>query len=60
MPPSTRSPWPGETRSSIRAASARKPALAAQFATVFDAVKRLIAEDEGRKARPNRQIGFLA
>ena len=30
-----------------------------QFATVFDAIKRLIAEDEGKKARPRRRIGFL-
>jgi ORF6N domain len=30
-----------------------------QFATVFDAIKRLIAEDETRKARPKRSIGFL-
>ena len=30
-----------------------------QFATVFDAIRRLIAEDDGRKARPKRGIGFL-
>ena len=30
-----------------------------QFATVFDAIKRLIAQDETRKARPKRSIGFL-
>jgi hypothetical protein len=30
-----------------------------QFASVFDAIKRLIAEDESRKARPKRSIGFL-
>jgi len=30
-----------------------------QFAAVFDAIKRLIAEDESRKARPKRSIGFL-
>ena len=30
-----------------------------QFAVVFDAIKRLIAEDEGRKGRPKRSIGFL-
>lgn len=30
-----------------------------QFASVFDAIKRLIAEDEGRKTRPKRGIGFL-
>ena len=31
-----------------------------QFASVFDAIKRLIAEDEGRKARPKRSIGFIS
>ena len=31
-----------------------------QFATVFDAIKRLIAEDENRKARPKRKIGFIS
>ena len=31
-----------------------------QFAIVFDAIKRLIAEDDGRKARPRCSIGFLA
>jgi hypothetical protein len=31
-----------------------------QFANVFDAIKRLIADDNGRKARPKRGIGFLA
>ena len=30
-----------------------------QFATVFDAIKRLIAEDDSRKAKPKRSIGFL-
>ena len=30
-----------------------------QFASVFDAIKRLIAEDEGRKGRPKRSIGFV-
>ncbi|MGB7541189.1 MAG: ORF6N domain-containing protein [Burkholderiales bacterium] len=30
-----------------------------QFATVFDAIKRLIAEDDSRKTRPKRGIGFL-
>jgi len=30
-----------------------------QFASVFDAIKRLIAEDDSRKARPKRSIGFL-
>ena len=30
-----------------------------QFATVFDAIKRLIAEDDSRKSRPKRSIGFL-
>lgn len=31
-----------------------------QFASVFDAIKRLIAEDEGEKTRPKRSIGFLS
>jgi hypothetical protein len=31
-----------------------------QFAVVFDAIKRLIADDGSRKARPRRSIGFLA
>jgi hypothetical protein len=31
-----------------------------QFAVVFDAIKRLIAEDEARKAQPKRRIGFTA
>jgi phosphate uptake regulator len=31
-----------------------------QFATVFDAIKRLIAEDDNRKTRPKRGMGFLA
>ena len=30
-----------------------------QFAVVFDAIKRLIAEDQTRTARPKRSIGFL-
>jgi len=30
-----------------------------QFATVFDAIKRLIAEDDSRKSKPKRSIGFL-
>jgi hypothetical protein len=30
-----------------------------QFATVFDAIKRLIADDDSRKTRPKRGIGFL-
>jgi hypothetical protein len=30
-----------------------------KFAVVFDAIKRLIAEDQTRTARPKRRIGFL-
>ena len=30
-----------------------------QFASVFDAIKRLIAEDDSRKARPKRSVGFI-
>lgn len=32
----------------------------AQFRVVFDAIKRLIAEDRARKAKPRREIGFHA
>ncbi|MGQ0544253.1 MAG: ORF6N domain-containing protein [Betaproteobacteria bacterium] len=31
-----------------------------QFAVVFDAIKKLIAEEDGRKARPQRKIGFIS
>jgi hypothetical protein len=31
-----------------------------QFAVVFDAIKRLIAEDDARKAQPKRCIGFTS
>jgi hypothetical protein len=31
-----------------------------QFRAVFDAIKRLIAEDECRKSKPRREIGFHA
>ena len=31
-----------------------------QFAVVFDAIKRLIAEDEAGKANPKRRIGFIS
>jgi hypothetical protein len=30
-----------------------------QFAVVFDAIKRLIAEDDARRANPKRRIGFI-
>ena len=30
-----------------------------QFAVVFDAIKRLIAEENVRKAQPRRSIGFV-
>ena len=30
-----------------------------QFAVVFEAIKRLIAEDEARRATPKRRIGFV-
>ena len=30
-----------------------------QFAVVFDAIKKLIADDSARSARPKRRIGFL-
>lgn len=31
-----------------------------QFAVVFDAIKRLIAEDDARKGQPKRRIGFTS
>jgi hypothetical protein len=31
-----------------------------QFAVVFDAIKRLIAEESARKALPSRRIGFIS
>ena len=31
-----------------------------QFAVVFGAIKRLIAEDDARRASPKRRIGFIA
>jgi hypothetical protein len=31
-----------------------------QFAVVFDAIRRLIAEENGRKTLPKRRIGFIA
>jgi hypothetical protein len=31
-----------------------------QFAVVFDAIKKLIAEDDARKTRPKRPIGFIS
>lgn len=31
-----------------------------QFAVVFDAIKRLVAEDSARKAQPRRSIGFTS
>jgi hypothetical protein len=30
-----------------------------QFAVVFDAIKKLIAEDQSRKTPPKRRIGFI-
>ena len=30
-----------------------------QFTVVFDAIKRLIAEDDRRKAQPRQRIGFI-
>ena len=31
-----------------------------QFRVVFDAIKRLVAEDKARKSKPRREIGFHA
>jgi hypothetical protein len=31
-----------------------------QFAVVFDAIKRLIADDDARRTMPKRRIGFIS
>jgi len=31
-----------------------------QFAVVFDAIKRPIAEDDAHRSRPKRGIGFIS
>ena len=42
-----------------RRIEARESKYDEQFAVVFDAIKRLIAEDDDRKAVPKRRIGFV-
>jgi hypothetical protein len=46
-------------RSLARKIEAMEKKYDEQFAMVFDAIKRLIAEDDARTARPKRRIGFL-
>ncbi len=46
-------------RSLARKIDAMEKKYDEQFATVFDAIKRLIAEDHAQTARPKRRIGFL-
>ena len=46
-------------RDLVRKIEAMEKKYDEQFAVVFDAIKRLIAEDETRIARPKRRIGFL-
>jgi hypothetical protein len=42
-----------------RKIEAMEKKYAEQFAVVFEAIKRLIAEDQTRTVRPKRRIGFL-
>jgi len=44
----------------LRAQSKSTSPYDEQFAVVFDAIKRLIAEDDARRASPRRRIGFMA
>ena len=46
-------------RSLARKIEAMEKKYDEQFAVVFDAIKRLIADDQERTARPKRRIGFL-
>jgi ORF6N domain len=46
-------------RSLARKIEAMEEKYDEQFAVVFDAIKRLIADDTARNARPKRRIGFL-
>jgi hypothetical protein len=47
-------------RSLARKIEAMEKRYDEQFAVVFDAIKRLIAEDDARKAAPKRRIGFVS
>ena len=47
-------------RALARKIEAMKKRYDEQFAVVFDAIKRLIAEDESAKAQPKRRIGFIS
>ncbi len=46
-------------RSLARKIEAMEKKYDEQFAVVFDAIKRLIADDQERTARPKQRIGFL-
>jgi len=46
-------------RSLARKIEAMEEKYDEQFAVVFDAIKKLIADDNARSARPKRRIGFL-
>ena len=46
-------------RSLARKIEAMEEKYDEQFAVVFDAIKKLIADDSARSARPKRRIGFL-
>ena len=43
-----------------RSFKTHRPLADEQFAVVFDAIKRLIVEDDARKSRPKRRIGFIS
>jgi hypothetical protein len=50
----------GGNRDLARRINAMEKKYDEQFAVVFDAIKRLIAEDDVRKAQPKRRIGFTS
>jgi len=47
-------------RSLARKIEAMERKYEEQFAVVFDAIKKLVAEDEARRAQPRRRIGFIS
>ena len=47
-------------RSLARKIEAMEKRYDEQFAVVFDAIKRLIADEGAHKARPQRKIGFIS
>jgi hypothetical protein len=47
-------------RSLARKIEAMEKKYDEQFAVVFDAIKKLVADDETRRAQPRRRIGFIS